>query len=895
MNTDQMRQTFVRFFESQGHLFVPSAPLVSHGDPTVLFTVAGMQPFKAYYANPSLAPARRLVTVQRCIRTNDIEEVGDDTHFTVFEMLGNFAFGDSAAGGYFKKEAISYAYQLVTQGLGIEADRLWPSVWAGEPGIPRDDEATAYWRELGIPDERITPLNRKADGSRENFWGPVGDTGPCGPCSEIYIDVLGKCPEGRAEGECRPDPLHECGRFVEIWNLVFNQFHMEADGSLTPLASTGIDTGAGFERFVAALSGVPSAYETDLFRPIIAAAENALDVTYGDDPEVTRALRVIADHTRAATFLVADGVTPSNEARGYVARRLIRRAVRYGRTLGKRGAFLGQVVNAAIDRYTPHYPHLGDRRQTILSVIGQEEARFGETLSAGLERLNTELARLERDGEKTLAGSAAFTLYDTFGFPFELTVEVAEGRGFTVDAEGFDQALAEQRRRARENTRFKDTTGVELPDTRVEFVGYDTLETDQARVLFIAQAGERVTAAVASEAEVALVLDRTPFYAERGGQVGDQGVIVGQHGRLVVTTTRPGPGESIVHFGTVVDGTLGEGDTVRAEVQSDDRRRTMRHHTTTHLLHAALRRVLGPEVHQSGSLVGPNRLRFDFAHGEPLSPTQRREIEQLVNDVVRQDLPVRTDVLTLDQAMSSGAVALFDEKYGDRVRVLTIGDFSKELCGGTHVGRTGEIGAFVVLGESSVGAGLRRIEALGGDAAERYLAQQVETLDTTARTLGAPREEVPARVTQLLAELNDARKRLEAAERKAAQQGLGSLLEGAAQAGGGFHVVAAQLDVAIAPTMERLREAADWVRDKLGGPAVVVLASVADGRPQLLAAVSPELAKQGLHAGKLLNEVAQEIGGRGGGRPELAQGGGGDPAKLNAGLDRARRAALGMG
>ncbi|HEU5318273.1 MAG TPA: alanine--tRNA ligase [Chloroflexota bacterium] len=890
MNTDQIRQTFVRFFEERGHLAVASAPLVAHDDPTVLFTVAGMQPFKAYYSNPALAPARRIVTVQRCIRTNDIDEVGDNTHCTVFEMLGNFAFGDVASGGYFKKEAIAYAYELFTKGFGVDPGLIWPTVWAGEPGIPRDGDATAYWRELGIPEERITPLNRKADGSRENFWGPVGETGPCGPCSEIYLDVLGSCPEGRAEGECRPDPLHECGRFVEVWNLVFNQFFMGPDGSLTPLEHTGIDTGSGFERVAAALLRVPSAYETDLFAPIIEAAENVLDVTYGDDPQVTRALRVIADHTRAATFLVADGVTPSNEARGYVARRLLRRAVRYGRTLGKRGAFLGTVVDAVVERYAPHYPHLSDRRRTILSVIGQEEARFSETLTAGLDRINAEIARLEHGGERTIPGSAAFQLYDTFGFPLELTVEVAEQRGFSVDEEGFRGLLAQQRRRARESAQFRDAVGVDIPQVRSEFVGYERLALDGARVVFLAQEGERVTAA-AGEAEVALVLDRTPFYAERGGQVGDAGEIVGPRGRLEVTSTRPGAGETIVHFGRVAEGEIGEDDLVAARVRESERRRTMRHHTATHLLHAALRQVLGPEAHQAGSLVAPNRLRFDFAHGEALSPEQRRSIEQIVGEVIRRDLPVQTDVLSLDDAMKSGAVALFDEKYGDKVRVLTIGDFSKELCGGTHVERTGEIGSFLVLGESSVGSGLRRIEALAGDEADRFVSRQLELLDSTARVVGAARDEVPGRVTQLLAELSETRRKLEAAERKSAQAGLAGTLEQAAE-GSGFKVVAAALDPATAPTMERLREASDWVRDKLGAPAVIALGSVVDGRPQLLVSVSPDLTKRGLHAGKLLNEVNQEMGSRGGGRPELAQGGGGDPAKLAAGLERAKRAAL---
>ena len=892
MNTDQIRETFVRYFERQQHLHLPSAPLVVHGDPSVLLTSAGMQPFKAYYVNPTLAPARRVVTVQRCMRArgvdDDTSEVGDNTHHTFFEMLGNFAFGPTEEGGYFKKEAIAFGYELVTQGYGIDPATVWATYWAGEPGIPRDDEAAALWRSHGLPETRIVALNKKP-GGRENFWGPTGDSGPCGPCTEIHVDVLGTCAAGLPDGACTPDPFHDCGRFVEIWNLVFNQYFMEKDKSLRPLQYTGVDTGSGLERVAALVGGVPSAYETDLFAPIIQAIEGTLDVTYRPGDEQARGIRIIADHARAVTFMLADGVTPSNEGRGYVARRLLRRAVRYGRQLGERGAFLRDVVAATIDRYAPHYPHLGERRAMIERAVTQEEARFSETLTAGLERINAEVARLEREGRRTLPGAVAFQLYDTFGFPFELTVEVAGGRGFEVDEAGFREQLAEQRRRARENAQFKDTVGVDLPEIRVEFSGYEKL-VDDAKVVFLAQGGERVGTATAGE--VAIVLDRTPFYAERGGQVGDQGEITTEGGAHVeVVSTRPGPGDSIVHFGRLVDGTLEEGATVRATVRESDRRRTMRHHTATHLLHAALRQVLGPEAHQAGSLVSPSRLRFDFSHGEALAADQRRSIEALVNEVIRRDLPVRTDVVTLDEAMKSGAVALFDEKYGDKVRVLTIDDFSKELCGGTHVARTGEIGTFLILGESSVGSGLRRIEALAGDAAERYVGQQLETLDAAARALGAPRDELPQRVTQLLAELNETRRRAEAAERKAGQQGLAEVLERAAGADG-YKVIAAQLDAEMAPTIERLREAADWLRDKLGGPSAIVLASVAEGRPQLLATVSPDLVKRGVHAGKLLNEVNQEVGSRGGGRPEMAQGGGGDPSKLAAGLERAREAAL---
>jgi alanyl-tRNA synthetase len=892
MTPDEIRSKFIRYFEQHGHLYLPSSPLVVHGDPSVLLTTAGMQQFKTYYTNPSLAPSRRVVTVQRCMRTSDIEEVGDDTHHTFFEMLGNFSFGDRASGAYFKKEAIAFGYEVVTKEYGLPKEKIWATTWAGEPGVPADEETVQLWQDIGLPRSRIVPLNKKPDGTRENFWGPTGDSGPCGPCSEIHVDVLGKCPEGLPDGQC--DVGHNCGRFVEVWNLVFNQYFQEKDGTLVPLQDTGIDTGSGLERMAALGSGVRSAYETDLFKPLIEAAERVLDVAYGDDPEVTRILRIIVDHARAVTFLVADGVTPSNEGRGYVARRLLRRAARYGRALGRRTPFLLDIVRATIDRMAPYYPHLRDRQASIERIITQEESRFNETLTAGLERLNAELSRLERTGETVVPGGAVFALYDTFGFPLELTREVAEARGFTLDEAGFRQALEAQRERARGSARFVDSAGVDLPDIPVRFEGYERLVVPGAQVVYLSQEGERANTVVASDTEVILVLDRTSFYAERGGQVGDTGWINGPHGRMRVDTTRPGAGDTILHFGKVVEGTLSEGELVEAVVDQDARRGTMRHHTATHLLHAALRGSLGPEAHQAGSLVAPDRLRFDFSHGEPLTPQLRREIEYRVNAAIRADFPVQIDLLPVNEAMRSGAVALFDEKYGDVVRVLTIGDLSKELCGGTHVQRTGEIGTFVLLGESSVGSGMRRIEALAGEAAERYLTRQLETLEEAARTLNTTRDGVPARVAQLLSEVTELRRRAEAAERKAAQQGLGALLEQAEEIqhpDGAYRVVAAQVDASAAPTMERLREVSDWLRDKLGGPSVLLLSSVTDGRPQFLAMVSPPLTRRGLHAGKLIAEVAQEAGGRAGGRPEMAQGGGGDPAKLDAALARGKRAA----
>ena len=703
---------------------------------------------------------------------------------------------------------------------------------------------------------------------------------------------------------------------MEIWNLVFNQYFQEPDGSLRPLSHTGVDTGAGFERIVSYLQGVPSAYESDLLRPVVQAAEALLDAPYGQDEQVTRSLRIVTDHTRAVTFMIGDGVLPSNVERGYVARRLLRRAVRYGRLLGRQGPFMAPLAGAVIERFGEQYPHLVDRRAVIERAIAQEEARFSETLNAGTQLLNSELDRLAAGGERTLSGATAFRLYNTFGFPLELTEEVAQGRGFQVDGEGFATALEDDRRRAREGQRFTTAAGgVELPDLQSGFEGYEQLTVPDARILYLRQGQEQVATAEASLEsalpgapdseqdgapdgapsgdEVWVVLDRTPFYAERGGQVGDSGWITGPHGRLRVRTTQAPAGDLIVHLGRVESGSLSEGDAVRAEVDAPAREATMRHHTATHLLHAALRAELGPHVHQTGSLVAPDRLRFDFSHGDPLTPQQRLAVQGRINEAIRRNLPVRTDVMPVDEAMRSGAVALFDERYGDTVRVLTIGDVSKELCGGTHVRQTGEIGEFVFTTEGSIGSGTRRVEALAGGPAEDFVNRQLDTLEHVARTLEVPPQEVPARVQRLQGELAEARRRLEGAERKLAQQGLQALLGQASQIdapGGPFRLLAVEVDPAAAPTMERLREVADWLRDKLDGPSVLLLASVPNGSPQLLATVSKALTGQGLHAGQLLNEVADTIGGRAGGRPDMAQGGGGDRQKLPQGLERGRQA-----
>ena len=838
--------------------------------------------------------------------------MGDDTHHTLFEMLGNFAFGGTSEGGYFKPEAIAYGYEFVTKHLGISPDRVWATTWAGEEGagLPPDEELVALWRATGVPSERIRPLNEKPEGGRENFWGPTGASGPCGPCTEIHVDLLGRCPLGATDAECGPE--HGCGRIVEIWNLVFNQYFQEPDGTLRPLSRTGVDTGAGFERIVSYLQGVPSAYESDLLRPVVQAAEALLDAPYGQDEQITRSLRIVTDHTRAVTFMIGDGVLPSNVERGYVARRLLRRAVRYGRLLGRQGPFMAPLAGAVIERFGEQYPHLVDRRAVIERVIAQEEARFSETLNAGTQLLNSELDRLASGGERTLSGATAFRLYNTFGFPLELTEEVAQGRGFQVDGEGFATALEDDRRRAREGQRFTTAAGgVELPDLQSGFEGYEQLTVPDARILYLRQGQEQVATAEASldsalpgapdsvpdgapsGDDVWVVLDRTPFYAERGGQVGDCGWITGPHGRLRVRTTQAPAGDLIVHLGRVESGSLSEGDEVRAEVDAPAREATMRHHTATHLLHAALRAELGPHVHQTGSLVAPDRLRFDFSHGDPLTPQQRLAVQGRINEAIRRNLPVRTDVMPVDEAMRSGAVALFDERYGDTVRVLTIGDVSKELCGGTHVRQTGEIGEFVFTTEGSIGSGTRRVEALAGGRRRTSSTASWTPWSTSPARWRCP----PRRCRRGCSACKGSWRRPAGAwkGRSASwpSRACSALLGQASQIdapGGPFRLLAVEVDPAAAPTMERLREVADWLRDKLDGPSVLLLASVPNGSPQLLATVSKALTGQGLHAGQLLNEVADAIGGRAGGRPDMAQGGGGDYQKLPQGLERGRQA-----
>ena len=902
MRSDEIRRRFVTYFERQGHLALPSASLIPHDDPSVLFTSAGMQQFAPYFVGTAAPPASRLVTVQRCVRTDDIEEVGDDTHHTFFEMLGHFSFGD-----YFKQEAIAFAFEFVTKELGLPADRLWATIFAGEPGIPRDDEAEAAWQAVGIPASRI-----RSFGFDENWWGL--ETGPCGPDSEIHIDLGPEAGCGLPLDQCGPN---HCSRFFEFWNAVFNQYNKAADGTLTPLERTGIDTGAGFERIVALLQGKPSAYETDLFAPLIAAAAAQTGVAYGEavplpdahdggrggarlarQPDTDLSLRIIAEHLRAATFLVADGALPSSEGRGYVVRRLIRRAVRHSRLLGSEAPITGPVVAATLDRMAEHYPHLAQKRALIERATADEEAQFGRTLDAGTQLLEDEVAALKAKGGTTLPGDTAFRLYDTFGFPLPLTEEIAAAQGVQVDTDGFEQRMAAQRERSRAAQQFEQWRGITLPAVEVAFEGYTGTEVDGAEVLWIGpvatpggtdsvRQGDEPVAVAESGTAAMIVLDRTPFYAEGGGQVADSGAITGPHGRFIVQDVQRPAGEVIVHIGEVAEGQLAVGERVSAHVDRERRAATARHHSATHLLHAALRAVLGEHVQQSGSLVAPERLRFDFSHRGPLGPDEQREIERRVNAAIRANVPVEPTVMPLQAALASGALAFFDERYGEQARVVRIGDLSRELCGGTHVGRTGDIGSFMLTAEGSIGSGLRRVEAVTGAAAESLAADTRTTLETLNHTLGVPAAEVVGRVEQLQAELAEAHRQLAAASRQSDQSTLESVLQEAV-AVNGAHVLATEVAVA---DMRALRETGDWLRDQLPGPAALILGTTRPKRPQLLVTVPRELVNDGLNAGALLREVAAAMGAKGGGRPDMAQGGGGDPSRLAAALAHGRERA----
>jgi alanyl-tRNA synthetase len=864
VNGDEIRERFLSFFQKRDHLLVPSSSLIPAGDPTLLLSSAGMVQFKPYFTGELRSPYPRLSSVQKCFRSTDIDEVGDRTHLTFFEMLGNFSIGD-----YFKKEAITLAWEFVTEHLNLPPERLWASIYFD------DEEAAECWlTDVGLPAERLVRL-----GEEDNFWGPPGVEGPCGPCSEIHYDFGSKYGCGKIT--CGT-PSCDCDRFVELWNLVFMQFYQHPDGERDNLPEPNIDTGMGLERAAAILQGVPSVYETDLFRPIVQRVEALSNRKYGKDQDIDYAIRVVAEHARSATFLVTDGVTPGNEGRGHILRRVIRRAVRFGRRIELDGPFLSKIAEAVVERMGKQYPELRDRRSFVLRSIELEEERFAQTYERGITILQDILSTKP----KVISGSDVFLLYDTYGFPAEMTREIALEQGLHVDMGGFEKEMENQRGRARSAARFggrQATVHVfdSLTTRESVFLGYDVLESD-SKVVAIVCEGKLVDKVALGE-EVQIVLESTPFYAEGGGQVGDTGVITGPGVRVRVQDTQRPMGNLIVHYAVVEEGDLSKGDVVHAVVDAERRSDTARSHSATHLIHAALRQVLGSHVQQAGSLVTPDRLRFDFSHVSPLSADELLEVRRLVNQKIRDDVPVHKQETTYRDALKRGALAFFGDRYGERVRVVQIDSvtpFSTEVCGGTHVDRTGQIGYVHILSDSSIGSGMRRIEAISGRSAERLVGDRLTLLESICRKLRTAPEEIEQRVGDLLQEVERTRKQMALQEHDVVRQEAEQLLS-RVQNVNGVALLTARISI---PTAEGLRETGDWLRNKMGS-GVVVLGSVLNGRPTVVSMVTKDLVERGFHAGLIAKDVAQRMGGGGGGRPDVAQAGGKDPAKLDAALD----------
>ncbi len=929
MTGDEIRELFLSYFESKGHLRMPSASLVPSGDPTLLFTSAGMVPFKPFFQGEQTPPSRRLTSSQKSFRTTDIDEVGDHTHLTMFEMLGNFSIGD-----YFKKQAVAWAWEFVTstsKGFGLDPERFYATVHYS------DDEAYDLWnKDVGLPPERIYRY-----GDADNWWGPAGLEGPCGPCSELHYDFgaefgCGKpmADPSREFGEdCHPN--HECERIVELWNLVFMQFYQYLEGKREPLPAPSVDTGMGLERAAIVMQRCKGIYDTDLFQPLVAKASELSGKHYGREPETDYALRVVAEHARAASFLISDGVVPSNDGRGYVLRRIVRRAVRYGRRLGMERAFMEEMASAAIDNFCEAYPDLETNRSFILRVLRLEEERFNQTIQVampmleegliplhlGLRKIFAEGSNLEESrtrlhslvGEvegfvrhqgvlegvalearealdkaeslpaqsrltKMLTGREVFVLHDTFGFPKELTEEIAREKGLGVDEAGFQREAEAHRERAR--AAHVSTGGMEiqarfdeLASESVEFVGHSTLERASA-IAALLVGGEQFGHATKGD-DVEVVLRETPFYAEGGGQVGDVGSITGPNGVIAVKDTQNPTAGLIVHSGVVVEGDVSLGDPVSARVDPGRRHAAARNHSGTHLLHASLRNILGPHVRQAGSLVTPERLRFDFSHVGAVESGEMREIQGLANEKVTADMSVSTHVTTYAEAVNAGALAFFGDKYGDRVRVVTMSNpsdekpFSVELCGGTHVHATGEVGPLFILGESSIGGGMRRVEAVTGQTSVDLFQQRSELLQRIAGRLETPMGDLEDRLEGFISDMRVLKRKVEQLERKNLRMEAQGLL-GQVREAKGVKVLAARTS---AGSVESLREMGDWLKAKLES-GVLVLAMAQNGRPLLVSMVTPDLVSRGLNAGSIVRETARKLGGGGGGRPESAQAGG---------------------
>ncbi len=857
------------YFGDRGHEIVASSPLVPHDDPTLLFTNAGMVQFKRMFMGEEKRDYVRAASSQRCVRAggkhNDLENVGYTArHHTFFEMLGNFSFGD-----YFKEEAIRYAWDFLTVELGLDRSKLWVSVFDD------DDEAFDLWEKVdGVTADRIVRM-----GEAENFWS-MGDTGPCGPCSEIHYD---QGPEVGCGSDCQLGC--DCDRYLEIWNLVFMQFNRSEDGTMTPLPKPSIDTGMGLERITAVLQGKHTNYDSDLFTTIFARIGSVTGQEYGCDPKVDTAMRVIADHSRATTFLVGDGVLPSNEGRGYVLRRIMRRAIRFGRSLGMSKPFMAQITAAVIEQMQEAYPHVLESRELLEKVVNNEEERFLETIDHGLVMLHQELSRLKKSGEKVVDGNFIFKLYDTYGFPVDIVRDIAFEKGLTADESGFNIAMETQRQQSRKS--WKGASLVKLgagikslleKGYRTSFLGYDTLQCETDVEALLDEQGEMLAGAGVGEM-VGIICPATPFYAESGGQSGDHGEIRGANGLAVVLDT-VSVGEGLVlHRAEIKEGTLGQGEKVSMQVDLERRQRTANNHTATHLLQAALRTVLGDHVKQSGSMVEPGRLRFDFTSFAPLSPEEIQRVEELVNREIRRNSRVDTAVLEREEAIKAGATALFGEKYEEKVRVVTVDNYSKELCGGTHVGATGEIGLFKIVSEGGIAAGVRRIEAVSGFGAMDRFQQTERQLNEIGEQLKTGPEDILARIRRLQARQKELEKELAQIAARQSVSDLDSIVN-KGRLVGEVKVIAAKITVDSPKTM---REVGDKLRDKLGS-GVAVLGAVFDDKVSLLAIVSKDLTQK-YHAGKLVKEVAVLVGGSGGGRPDMAQAGGTMPDRLEGALE----------
>ena len=865
---NELRKMFLEFFESKGHLAMKSFSLVPHNDNSLLLINSGMAPLKPYFTGQEIPPRKRVTTCQKCIRTGDIENVGKTArHGTFFEMLGNFSFGD-----YFKREAIQWSWEFLTEVVGLDAERLYPSVYVD------DEEAFEIWnKEMGIPAERIFKF-----GKADNFW--EHGAGPCGPCSEIYYD------RGEKYGCGSPDCTVgcECDRYMEIWNNVFTQFDNDGHGNYSELEQKNIDTGMGLERLASVVQDVDSIFDVDTVKALRDKVCEAANVTYKKDADQDVSIRLITDHIRSATFMISDGIMPTNEGRGYVLRHLIRRAARHGRLLGIEGKFLAKLSETVIEGSKDGYPELDEKKDFIFNVLTQEEDKFDKTIDQGLHILSVMQEEMNQAGEKVLSGENAFKLYDTYGFPLDLTKEILEEKGYGIDEEGFQAAMEKQRVQAREARKETNYMGADAtvydeidPSVTTEFVGYDTLSCDSKITVLTTES--EITEAVADGQRATIFVEKTPFYATMGGQEGDTGIIHTADAEFAVEETIKLLGGKFGHIGRVTKGMFRTGDTVTLEVKSKERLNTCKNHSATHLLQKALKTVLGSHVEQKGSLVTPDRLRFDFAHFSAMTREEIEAVEALVNEEIAKNNPVVTEVMNVEEAKKTGAMALFGEKYEEDVRVVTMGDFSKELCGGTHVSNTGLITTFKIVSESGVAAGVRRIEALTGDGVFAYYKAQEQKLAEAAKLLKATPENLTEKISHLLAETKSLHSEIESLKSKAAQEAVGDVMNQVEEICG-VKVLAVRVEDV---DMGGLRELGDQLKEKLG-EGVVVIASAAGGKVSLMATATEGALKKGAHAGNLIKAIAGLVGGGGGGRPNMAQAGGKNPEGIDAALSKAK-------